>query len=302
MCPTRTLGLILACGLAVAGAWAQDSVPQPARDPAVSSPEGAERARMREMIVRRREVADGIRERLDDAIARLDRGEPFDSSLADGRLFPAGDEAPDSARWQRGGRPEGGAPGAGMGGPPQPPSAEEVRRLRVFVDEHLPMLARRLREAERDDPQASPRMIGRIAPRLREALDSRERSPEVFRLRVQELEQGFQLLDAARRTRRVIESEGPGSPAAIDARARFRELAATHYDTQVALQREEVADLERRLTDLRAELDRKTNNRDAEIDERVDEVLLRSRPDRAPAPERGDREPGEPDRQRRGPQ
>lgn len=302
MCPRKTLGLILACGLFGAGVGAQESTNQPSSDPPGAALDESDRARAREMLLRRREFAEGMVERLDEAIGRIDRGEPLDLSAMEGRLFEWGNDAMDAPRWQRGGRAEGtGSPGPGMSGPPQAPTADEVHRLRAFVDENLPMLSRRLKEAERDDPQSAPRMIGRIAPRLREAIESRERSPEVFRLRVRELEQGFQLLDAARRTRRVIETEGPESQAAIDARARFRELAATHYDTQVELQREEVADLERRLTDLRSELDRKTKNRDAEIDERVDEVLLRSSPARPGGPERGNREPRAPG-QRRGPQ
>jgi uncharacterized small protein (DUF1192 family) len=309
MRPVQIVSLLLASGVITTGTMAQDS-PSPAPPPTVVEEQtGREAARLRESLERRRALVESMRERLDEAIARLDRGEAIDADLADGRGFmlEMGEEGPNGPRFQRGGRPDvrpgGGARGGGFdgqagGGPGEPgqqPTMEEIRRLRALIDENLPLLAERMRAAERSDPQAAPRMIGRIAPRLREAFDAKERSPEVFKLRILELEQGFEVLDAARRTRRVVEAEGAESPSAVEAKARFRELAAAHFDTQVQLQSAEVAELEARIADLRAEIDRKTTHRDEEIDARVDQVLRGSRPERpdgAGGPSRPSSEPG----------
>lgn len=302
MRPVQIVSLLLASGVYTTGTMAQDT-PAPAPPPTVVEGQtGPDAARLRESLERRRALVESMRVRLDEAIARLDRGEAVDADLADGRGFmlEMGEEGPNGPRFQRGGRPDA-RPGAGPGEPGQQPSMEEIRRLRALIDENLPLLAERLRAAERSDPQAAPRMIGRIAPRLREALDAKDRSPEVFRLRVLELEQGFELLDAARRTRRVIEAEGADSASAVDATARFRELAATHFDTQVQLQSAEVADLEARIADLRAEIDRKTTHRDEEIDARVDQVLRNSRPERLDGAGRPSRPSSEPGRGRRSP-
>lgn len=311
MRPSLFASLLMVVGVASTGAFAQERAPTPSPPTEVAPTGVSDRARLRESLERRRELTESMRVRLDEAITKLDRGEQIDAELAEGRGFmpEMRDDGP-GQRW-RSDRPEArGAGGARVGGmgagePPEPLSIEEVRRLRVFIDENLPLLGERLRIAEQNDPQAAQRMIGRIAPRLREAFEARERSPEVFKLRIQELEQGFQLLDAARRTRRVVETDGPESPAATEARARFRELAAAHFDTQLRLQNAEVAELEARIADLRAEIDRKTTHRDEEIDARVDEVLRSSRPDRpegAGRPSRPGAEGSGPGRGRRGPE
>lgn len=310
MRPALIVSLLLACGIASTGAFAQDAAPTSSPPTEVTPLEGSDRARLRESLERRRELTESMRVRLDEAIARLDRGEPVDAELTDGRglVRETENEGP-GPRW-RGDRPDArgvgeariGGIGQGIGESVPTPSIDEIRRLRVFIDEHLPLLAERLRIAEQNDPQAAPRMIGRIAPRLREAFEARDRSPEVFKLRVEELEQGFQLLDAARRTRRVVETQGAESPGAMEAKARFRELAAAHFDTQVRLQNAEVAELETRIAELRAEINRKTTHRDEEIDLRVGEVLRGSRPDRPESAGRPSRPGSEPGRGRRGPE
>ncbi|MBX3362848.1 MAG: hypothetical protein KF912_14205 [Phycisphaeraceae bacterium] len=308
------LSLILSISLlAASGADAQQASPrgvQPASQPPVAPARAAsdvnDPARLRESLERRRDVAESMRARLDEAIARLDRGEAIDPGLVEGRAPFGGpdDNWADGPRGARVGRPEGrenpvGRPGEGG----DVISNEEIRRLRGFIDENLPLLAERLRASERMDPQAAQRMITRIAPRLREALESRARSPEVFRIRVVELEQGFQLLELARRTRRIVETEGAESQEAMAAMASFREHATAHFDTQIRLQRAEVAELESRLLELRAEIDRRTSQREAEIDARVEDVLRSSRPDRPQGANRPDRTPpGEGQRRRPGPE
>ena len=326
----RTPTLALSILLALAGnTHAQDAPAPPTPTPATPPPAtpSAEQTetpeRMREMLVRRRDAAEMFRARLDEAIARLDRGEPLDpaafaelrESMGD-RPFMRGraggdDEMarrPEDRRAERREGPDGGPANA----PFQPGSIEETRRMRAFVDENLPLLAERLRAMEQQDPEGPRRMLGRLGPRLREAMDARQHSPELFALRVEELQQGFAVIEAARRTRAVISAEGAESPSARDAIERFRAIASDHYRTQVRLQEREVAELEARLADLRAEVQRKTESRDAEIDARV-QNLIKGWPEGGPEGGRGERQrdrqrenepddPREPRRQRGGPQ
>lgn len=302
------VALMIVLGATSTETRAQDAAPTAPVPTVPDQAAGPDRARAKELLERRRALAETALARIDEAIAKLDRGEAVDPALVEGRgpFAGQGDDFPDGQRGPRAGRAdprdEGAAPRMGPGDPGQPPSIEETRRLRVFIDEHLPLLAARLRDVEKHDPQAASRMIGRIAPRLREAFEARERSPEVFGLRIEELEQGFELLDAARRTRRILDTEGADSQAAADATARFRELTAAHFDTQVKLQRAEVADLEARVAELRLEIDRKTTHRDAEIDQRVAEVLRNTRPERPQGAGRPPRQGTDPGRGRRGPE
>lgn len=307
------LSLILCISLLTAsGAGAQqgsaggsEPTPPPRVVPDRATSAGLDPARLREALERRRDMAEAMRARMDEALNRLDRGEAIDPDLIEIRPPWGGpnDNWADGPRGARVGRPEGRENPVGRPGESGGVSQEEIVRLRGFVDENLPLLAERLRASERMDPQAAQRMIARIAPRLREAIESRVRSPEVFRIRVAELEQGFQVLELARRTRRIVETEGAESEEAIAAMATFREHATAHYDTQIRLQRAEVAELESRLLELRAEIDRRTSQREAEIDARVEDVLRSSRPDRPPGANRPERTPpGEGARRRSGPE
>lgn len=174
--------------------------------------------------------------------------------------------------------------------------------MRAFVDEHLPLLAERLRTIEKDDPEAPRRMLGRLAPRLREAMESQSRSPEFFQLRITELQQGFLIIESARRFRRVVETEGADSEAANAARDQFRALAIEHYDTQVRVQQMEVAELEARIAELRSEIDRKIADRDREIESRIEGLLRDGRGEgdvRGPRERRREGQPESNERPRR---
>lgn len=295
---------ILACStisLLAGHSHGQES-PAPTPSPEAKA-EAVPPERVREFLVRRRDAAEATRARLDEAIGRFDRGEPIDPAwfeelrdsvgdrpfgrsragdFGEGRLDR--DAAPRERRGDdrvRDGRegPDGVTPGL------QPGSPEESRRMRVFVDEHLPLLAERLRSIELEDPDGPRRMLTRLAPRLREAMEAKQRSPEMFELRVTELQQGFAVIEAGRRARAAIASEGADSPRAREAIDRFRTLASDHYRTQVRLQETEVAELEARVSDLRAEIRRKTESQDSGIASRVD-ALLRGGPEIGPGERR----------------
>jgi hypothetical protein len=181
---------------------------------------------------------------------------------------------------------------------------EEIQRLRAFIDERMPALSERLAELDRADARAVGRVVGRLAPRLRETLALRERSPEMFELRLLELQQSIAITDGARGLRRVIESKGEGSAEAIEARGAFRTLARAHFDTQLAIQRLEVEALERRVTELKEEIERKTGASDAEIDARLESFVesVRPAPEGGPGSRRGPRGEGAEGQRRRGPE
>lgn len=290
---------------------AQESTP-PGSPPVEQTPPAAEpegQAKLRETLVRRRDMAEAMRARLDEAIARMDRGERVDlESFEDFRGVLGGDRPAGRGQGPQGMEPPGEGQdrsrpmerGIRRGGGPDVPDAtpgsiEEHRRMRAFVDEHLPLLAERLRTIEKDDPEAPRRMLGRLAPRLREAMESQSRSPEFFQLRITELQQGFLIIESARRFRRVVETEGAESEAAKAAREQFRVLAIEHYDTQVRVQQMEVAELEARIAELRSEIDRKITDRDREIDARMEGLLRDGRGEGEGRGPRERRREGQPD-------
>lgn len=287
----KILVLLAAVGGVPACAFAQARpMPDDAPPPAERGPE-VERVRLRETLERRRDAVEQSRMRIEEALRRLENGEPMEAIRRDIPSIDWGMGGPDRARGE--GRP---APNEGAARRPRDrafeehapptssslsPAVEDPAAMRRFVDEHLPRLAERLREMEAHDPEAGGRMLRRLGPRLRETMGMRGRSPETFSARVEELRLSLDMVEEARRVRRAIETEGPQSERAIEARRSLRTLAEQHFDAQARVQQIEVRELEAHVAELRAEIERKAQERDAAIDRRVEDLVR----DLPPGPE-----------------
>jgi hypothetical protein len=164
-----------------------------------------------------------------------------------------------------------------------PPGPIDRPRLMDMLERNSPEFAARLRQLDRDNPEASRRLWQRLEPKLRDYVT--EADPEMRTLREADLKNGASLLLA---NRRLMESKRAGQPRAeIDRQLEsIRTILAERYDLQLKLQQGDITRLERRLAQLRQEA---TTNaptdeaRKAFIDSRINEMLeAASRPQRQP--------------------
>jgi len=228
---------------------------------------------------------DERRERVREAIQKIQQGTPVREALRGVDLRP-----------ERGPRPEHGPGGPGgpngeprirMGGDPgglaealgdrstgrrleHPPTPEQKAHAMAFMREHLPDIATRMQEYEKTEPERAERALMRIIPRVLEAEGVRKSDPKLFMLRVREIDGQAKVVEAIRVDREARESK---DPARIEqATAELRAALSTQFDTRLELQEHEIESLTRRLEELKNDVQKKRSTRNGAIDEMAKRV------------------------------
>lgn len=259
-------------------------------------------AAMKARLERRLEEITREQERLREAIAKLNNGEAIgdlEHGLQPGRRpgrmeGPRGErpegrpEGRGEDRGPRGGKPEGGREeghlpkgphgdgpkGEGMRGEPTP---EEREQMMAILRDAMPSLAKRIEEAQKTDPEAGKRLLGRWAPRLREAAQLRERDPKMFGLRVDELREGWKVLEAARAARDLAKTSRDGEEKIAERRTKAQDelkaALAGQFDARLALQAHEVEMLSKRLEELNKRLADQKASREERVKETAERIL-----------------------------
>lgn len=309
-----------ACALMFAGAVATAQPEPVAPPPVVDQPDGRGdpgaqlerelamlKARQTKLEEARRRISAGERPR--DVLRELDllrRGERDDGGPPEGlpgrRSFGPRGEGP------RGEGPrEGGFPGEGRRGPEFMDKPESREAIEAFLQEHAPEVAKRLREARESTPELADRMWGRVAPRVRDAMNAGKRDPELVEPRMRELTAGMHVLDALVGFRQAQRVEGDAKTAAVEAaRTKLRTAMGEVFDARLMGQEAEVQILSRRLDQMRSGIDKAKTDRERKLDSLLKEIDQGREPDlemgnhgprRGPGPDgerrpRPDREPG----------
>lgn len=245
------------------------------RGPGLFEP-GALKARLE----RRLEEVTREQVRLRKALERLGKGEPPEDigrglpmSRRPGRSVerrPEGGEG-------RGERPMDGPNGFRGDGPHAEGSPQEHEQLLALLHEAMPGLAAKVDEVSRIDPEAGRRMIAHWAPRLREAAELKRNDPELFDLRMNELRQGWTVIEASRAARELSRPSHDKDDGIEDKRAKSRgdlkEALARQFDARLAMQSHEVSALEKRLAELKSHLEEQRAARETRISETLDRIL-----------------------------
>ncbi len=277
--------------------------PQPERR---RPPEATEGGPLREMTVERmrmrlagslentREEIKTLKSReenLASALARLDSGASVREVFAALREAEAGKPPRPEGEGDRPGR--GDRPGGDdeMSRParPGPLSPEERRRILAAVAKEFPELHGRLRQVEADSPGEVERLVMRLAPRIREFEDLRERDPAMARIRLREMKASLRFVFASREWRNAVATGEAGAERLEVIRTDVRESLAEMFDARSDAQQLDLDRLKERMARLEAELSDRRTNRDALLEEQIERMNPMMRLDR---PEQG--EPGGP--------
>ncbi len=253
------------------------------REPGMFDP-----AAMKARLERRLEEITREQARLREAIEKLNKGEAIgelERGMQPGRR-------PGRLEGLRGERPEGrpeGRPderGENRGprgealkgeGPRGEPTPEERDQMMAILRDAMPSLAKRIEEAQKTDPEAGRRLLGRWAPRLREAAQLREREPKLFELRVSELREGWKVLEAARNARELGRTSHDGEDKIAERRTKAQDelkaALAGQFDARLALQVHEVEMLSKRLEELNKRLADQKASREERVKETAERIL-----------------------------
>lgn len=221
------------------------------------------------VLERRIEELQQRQERVREAVRKIQQGVPVREAVKDIEPRP---EGPGEARFER--RPDK-SDGRSFTERErerhrQPTTPEQRAHARAFLRQHLPSVADRLDAVERTSPDAVDGGYSRLVPRVADAEGLMERDPELFRLKLAEIEGTINIVEAIRAFREADAAEDPGRITAT--RAQLREALSRQMDTRIELQVREINALTRQLEDLKADVEQRRTNRDANLDATIERI------------------------------
>ncbi len=256
--------LLVLAGPALAQPRPDERPPRPA-DRAPDDPEETAR-----LLERRIDDSQKRQERMREAIRKIREGVPVREAMKD--VDPRPDNWPDS-RFDR--LPPGKGDARSFSERErerhrQPTTPEQRAHAKAFLRAHLPSIADRFDAVEKSDPKAVEGGYSRLVPRVADAEALIERDPELFRLKLAEIEGTINIVEAIRAFR---EADAAQDPARItQARAVLREALARQMDTRNELQAREINALAKQLDALKSDLEQRRTNRDANLDAAIERI------------------------------
>jgi hypothetical protein len=117
-------------------------------------------------------------------------------------------------------------------------------------------------------------MIGRLRGKLDDLRSLRQRDPDLFALKVAEMQGAYGVMEAGRRFRESFKTNA-ASEDVRRARADLKEAIGIHFDQQLAVQQHEVKRLSERLERLQAQVKERQEGRERAIERQVDDLANR---------------------------
>ncbi|MBX3377487.1 MAG: hypothetical protein KF678_10850 [Phycisphaeraceae bacterium] len=250
------------------GAMAQPPADRPPPDERPGAIQPEDRAAFRARLERAAAESKRRWERLEAAIRRLDGGASVDDVRRETETPGPRGEGRGPRPGPRGDEPRTGEPRRG----PEPANdGERLSREEVLslLETMNATFAAKIKEAMTENPAMAGRILDRMEPMVREIKS--ERDPEMKGLRIRDLTLGFELVGA---TRAFVEARraDPESQATKEAETKLRGLFAEHFDLRTQMHRQEIVSLERRIGQIREDLDRQLSNRETMIERRMEDV------------------------------
>ena len=146
-----------------------------------------------------------------------------------------------------------------------PMTEEDRASVMGFMREHLPLIAERIEATRKTDPDMAEKMFGRVAPKVRDAMEVKERNPKLFELRTREIKAGVAVVDALREVREALVANDDAKKSGAD--ASLRKALEDQYDVRTSLRQHEIEDLKSRLERMQAEVNERASKKAAAIDE-----------------------------------
>lgn len=150
-----------------------------------------------------------------------------------------------------------------------------------FLASAAPGVHRMMRELRSRDPDRADRKLREGLPRIRWLMDLRQRDPEAYRLRLQDIRHGREAFDAARDLA-AYDREHTGDAAKSSAERqelteRVRTALRDQYEVRGKLLEHEITRLDQDLSKRRSELAGRTGGREAAIGRGFDKLRERAR-------------------------
>lgn len=149
-------------------------------------------------------------------------------------------------------------------------SVDQLDEAFEVLREIKPELAERLEPHRQDDPQRVVDMLQREFPHVRHLIRLKRVAPETYNLRVQDVKLTYQSQQLAEQLQQAEQDPSSGDAAALG--EQLRQVVEQHFDVRQQLRERELAYLERRIGELRAQLDERAQDKEALIEQRLNDL------------------------------
>ncbi|MDX2147174.1 MAG: hypothetical protein SFZ23_06590 [Planctomycetota bacterium] len=160
----------------------------------------------------------------------------------------------------------------------RPGTPEQRTRSLAFLKNNMPMLWQKLSVWRERETEAVDRLLDRVAPRVRQLEQDQKRDPKIFELRMQDLRSTLLLMET---NRQLFEAyrEQPRDETKISALEKSIEgLAGAVFDARVMVQEQELAQLTKRVDELRRELTISRESRERMVARHTRDMINRAKP------------------------
>lgn len=148
----------------------------------------------------------------------------------------------------------------------------------AFIREHFTTLAERLEHAGNENPEFAARLLGRLKPRLADAIRLKDEDPEYAKLRVSELKVGFEIMQQARLLGSLTGEPGSKQdPEQVLAETELRRLLDQQFFIEQRLALHRIGRETDRLEAMREQIADRAARRDEIIDDHLDRVRERTK-------------------------
>ena len=270
---SRIILMTLIPALAVITAPLPVSIAQPQRGLAQTRPgvapaqtTGAPAERLRKRL----KTIDAERAKLQDAINRLDAGEPWEAVRAD--LVESGRPGRPG---RRGGDREMDAP-RDRGDRSRPRMDED--RIIELLGQVDPEAVDHFEQLRRRNPRMAGRLLQSKGPRLAKIVRLKESQPDLFEIEAEQFRIEERIMRTARAMHETVAGVGEAEAGvSIDETRRLlRELIARQVDLQIDGQRIQLESAKVRIDRLSAAIDERIASRDSIIEDRVERIMNRA--------------------------
>lgn len=217
------------------------------------------RIRLERMVERGQEMAS----RGQAALDKLDSGAPASEVL---------DELRDDSitrRTRSDVRPEVDEPRRNEARGPRTDQRDDHDAIYSFLKTEFPELWNNLEPFLKQDPRSADRLLGRMAPQIREILALRESHPQLAAVKTQQMRAGLDFVESARLYRIVLSNPDATQGDRESALDDIRTHAEARFDAELEAKMLEIMRLEARLNQLRDSISALEERRDHEVDQMV---------------------------------
>lgn len=267
---------MLTKALAILAMCAQCCLAQPTGDPPPPPPDDhriAERGEkappstedLRKRLLQTLQFAKRIVETHEAALAQLEEGE--DPTIVMREL-----RAPQVRRAKRQTQDPNARPGIQESTQKTPPpmiTDSDLDRVRAFIAQHLPEIDSKLKSVEQLSPDATKRLVHRLAPKVLEIEMLNAEDPTMGSLKLDELKAGLTYIDASNHYRGLLRAGVNDEERISNAEERVRKAASARFDAQVQIKQYEIHMLNKRIMQLHEALEELNAQRESQVEAQV---------------------------------